>query len=83
MYDSLVKLTDFRGRIYRQGQTKTPRAFIIADPDFPGDKAALEIKARRAKEDFNLHCARNVVNHDTWDEAWEKAQKLLRGGRQA
>ena len=81
-YDSLAILADFQGRIYRQGQTKTPRAFIIADPNFPGDKAALEIKARRASEDLLLHCARNVVDLKMWDEAWEKAQRLLRSGGQ-
>jgi hypothetical protein len=37
----------------REGQTRIPKAYVIADPQFKGDKTALEIKqSRREDEDF-------------------------------
>jgi hypothetical protein len=39
------------GRLCRVGQNKTPRAYIIGDKDFFGDKMAFEVKAQRAQED--------------------------------
>jgi hypothetical protein len=41
------------GRICREGQMRIPKAYVIVDPQFKGDKTALEIKqSRREDEDF-------------------------------
>ena len=41
------------GRMCREGQTRVPKAYVIADPEFKGDKTALEIKqSRREDEDL-------------------------------
>jgi len=46
------KLTLIAGRMCREGQTRIPKAYVIADPQFKGDKTALEIKqSRREDED--------------------------------
>jgi hypothetical protein len=39
------------GRICRAGQTRPPKAYIIADPEFRGDKTAFTIKEERSIED--------------------------------
>jgi hypothetical protein len=41
-------------RVSRHGQNKTPKAYIIADPDFVGDKMAIKYKNVRAAEDVVL-----------------------------
>jgi hypothetical protein len=40
------------GRICRAGQTRPPKAYIIADPEFRGDKTAFTIKEERSIEDL-------------------------------
>jgi hypothetical protein len=52
----IVKLTLIIGRMCREGQTRIPKAYVIADPQFKGDKTALEIKeSRREEEDCMSH----------------------------
>lgn len=41
-------------RVCRHGQNKTPKAYIIANPNFEGDKMAIKYKSVHAAEDLSL-----------------------------
>ena len=42
------------GRIARQGQRGLPKAFIIADPAFRGDKMAFQVKNERITQEREM-----------------------------
>jgi len=79
------------GRICREGQSRTPQVYIIADPQFIGDKAAFEIKAFRAREqgDMNRRVDGETELNPTLahilmlQEEEEAFQRLLREREQA
>ena len=45
------------GRICREGQKGVPKAYIIADRLFKGDRTAFQIKESRDQEGKWMHCA--------------------------
>jgi len=60
----------------REGQTKVPRAVIIADTKFPGDSEAFKIKQERGREEMWLRLAFNEINETVVKDAWEQVDGL-------
>jgi hypothetical protein len=67
------KLTLIIGRMCREGQTRIPKAYIIADPQFKGDKTALEIKASRQEEE---ECLTHKLKKSQLRLIFSKMEKL-------
>ena len=63
------------GRISRDGQRKTIKVYIIADPSFDGDGMAFEIKAKRMAETKLLSIPFEKKKGDF--RAWDHYEALL------
>ena len=48
----------------REGQTEQPRAFILAEPNFFGDKVAIKTKEERATEEVYMRGSVNGARED-------------------
>jgi hypothetical protein len=52
------------GRICREGQTRVPHAYIIADIDCPCEKVAMDIKRSRGEDDCAMRRALTAQEAD-------------------